>query len=422
MRSLSRTFLLLPALILALVLIPTVVLSAAGSASGASLVDVFASTGASDTQSTTAFQSPVPTVRPPGTVPPRPQPPAPPRPRPVPVAPAPAPAKTTGQAVIYPHGIDMVIGDRLSPTIYAFTDNDSLYRSNDNGRIWFLIRAQPEVDDFVMSVANPDVLYSGKGADCSDPASSNEPFYQSVDGGYYWEELPTAINLRPLLIDPADPYRLFATDCTMLYLSEDGGQSWVQKPDNSAAQLWNTYRVVDMAAAALVGDPTPDQPHWQQIYAVGVDASGASVVAFSGDEGETWANITDPNKAPAALHTVVAQLKQAGAVWTVAGNGVWATADFGISWGLTNRGLGGLIGANASSLNDVTYAYNGKLYLATAQGLYEKEIDGKLWNKTSSTSFGGENIVSLLVTDSNPEVLWVNTEDEGVFIYRIEEE
>ena len=106
----------------------------------------------------------------------------------------------------------------------------------------------------------------------------------------------------------------------------------------------------------------------------------------------------------------------------MAGNGVWATADFGISWGLTNRGLGGLIGANASSLNDVTYAYNGKLYLATAQGLYEKEIDGKLWNKTSSTSFGGENIVSLLVTDSNPEVLWVNTEDEGVFIYRIEEE
>jgi hypothetical protein len=322
--------------------------------------------------------------------------------------------------MIYPHEIEKVIGDRLSPTIYAFTTNDSLYRSDDNGRIWFLIRSQLEVDDFVMSVADPNVLYSGKGADCTDPAASNEPFYQSLDGGYTWDEMPTAINLRPLLIDPADPYRLFATDCTMLYLSEDGGMSWVEKPDNSAAQLWTIYRVVDMAAASLVGDPTPAQPHWQQLYAIGVDANGMGVIAFSGDEGETWANITDPNQTPEALSVVVAQLKQAGAVWMIAGKGVWATADFGINWGLTNRGLSSL--ASAGNLNDLTYAFNGKLYLATARGLYEKDLAGKMWAKTSKTSFGNENLVSLLLTESNPDTLWINTEDEGVFIYRIEEE
>ena len=422
MRSLSRTFLLLPALILALVLIPTVVMSAAGSTLEAPRAATFLSAGAFDQNSIAALQSPPGTVPPPSPLPtPVPSPiPRPPRPLPPGPAPAPTPVVTSNKAMIYPYEIEKVIGDRLSPTIYAFTSNDSLYRSDDNGRIWFLIRSQLEVDDFLMSAADPNVLYSGKGADCSDPAASNEPFYQSLDGGYTWDEMPTAINLRPLLIDPADPYRLFAADCTMLYLSEDGGMSWVEKPDNSAAQLWTTYRVVDMASASLVGDPTPTQPHWQQIYAIGVDASGMGVIAFSGDEGETWANITDPNRAPEALRVVVAQLKQAGAVWMVAGNGVWATADFGINWELTNRGLSSL--ASAGNLNDLTYAFNGKLYLATTRGLYEKPLTGKMWAKTNKTAFGNENLVSMLLTDSNPDTLWINTEDAGVFIYRIEED
>lgn len=419
MRSLSRTILLLPALLLALVLIPTVVMSAAGSAIGASIADTSLSAGGFDQNSVASMQ------RPPGTVPPPPSPlpsplppPVPPRPRPIPPAPAPTPAVASNKAMIYPHEIEKVIGDRLSPTIYAFTSNGSLYRSDDDGRIWFLIRAQVEVDDFLMSSADPNVLYSGNGVDCSDPSAANEPFYQSLDGGYTWDEMPTAINLRPLLIDPADPYRLFAADCTMLYLSEDGGMSWVEKPDNSAAQLWMSYHVVDMASASLVGDPPPAQPHWQQIYAIGVDANGEGVIAFSGDAGDTWANITDPNQTPEAPSVVVAQLKQAGAVWMIAGNGVWATTDFGINWGLTNRGLSSL--ASAGNLNDLTYAFNGKLYLATTRGLYEKDLNAKAWEKTNKTAFGNENLVSLLLTDSNPNMLWINTKDEGVFIYRIE--
>lgn len=422
MRSLSRTFLLLPALVLALVLIPTVVMSAAGSTVEAPLVDAILSAGGFDQNAVAALQRPPGTVPPPSPLPsPLPPPPPPPTPsRPLPSAPAPTPVVVSNKAMIYPHEIEKVIGDRLSPTIYAFTSNGSLYRSDDDGRIWFLIRAQLEVDDFLMSSADPNVLYSGKGADCSDPAASNEPFYQSLDGGYTWDEMPTAINLRPLLIDPANPYRLFAADCTMLYLSEDGGMSWVEKPDNSAAQLWTTYRVVDMASASLVGDPPPAKPHWQQIYAIGVDASGVGVIAFSGDAGDTWADITDANQAPEEPGVVVAQLKQAGAVWMVAGNGVWSTTNFGINWSLSNRGLSAL--ARAGDLNDLTYAFNGKLYLATARGLYEKPLTGKQWAKTSKTPFGNEKLVSLLLTESNPDTLWINTEDEGVFVYRIEEE
>ena len=433
MRSYIRTFLLLPALIVALVLIPTVVLSAAGSASAATIpsavAEVLASGGSLDwqlaltdstqgamyqstvpTPTPTATRTPVPTPRPP-----RPRPPAP-RPTPVPAA------RTTGsdQAMIYPNKIIKVIGDRLSPTIYAYAENGTLYRSNDNGRVWYVVQANPDVDDFVMSAANPDILYSGKGADCDDPTAANEPMYMSMDGGYYWEEVPTGINLRPLLIHGADANSIFAADCDMLYLSTDGGTSWMAKPDNSVAQLWSNFRIVAMADASLVGDPEPDAAHWDQIYAIGNNADGEGVVAFTGDQGDTWANITDPSSAPEELAAIVVHERVAGRIWLVARDGVWSTEDFGVNWTFSNRGLRQIVTSTAGSLNDITYAFDDNLYLATSNSLYVKSMDGTQWKKVGGISFGIDNTISLLLTDSEPTKLWTNTEDEGVFKYIIE--
>lgn len=416
MRFLLRTFLLLPALILALVMIPALVLSAAGNDSSSPLIDALSSVAQFDRSSITAFDSP-----PPGTVPP----PPPPSPRPPAVSGGTAALTTPsvtflgGQAVIFPHVIEKVIGDRLSPTIYAITSNGSLYRSNDNGRIWALIRPSIKLDDFLMSSADPNVLYSGEGVDCENPEAPNKPFYRSVDGGYTWDEMSTGINLRPLLIDPADPYRLFAADCRMLYLSTDGGMTWEERPDKSVAQLWATYRVVDMAAASLVGDPLPEAPHWEQVYAIGVNADGEGVVAFSGDQGETWANITDAATAPELLHMIVAHQTQAGSIWVVTNQGIWTTTDFGVNWELSNRGLRDFTTYGSGNLNGVTNAFDGKLYLATSRGLYEQEVANGMWKKISGTSFGNKNLVGLLLTDSNPTLLWVNTSSDGVFIYRI---
>lgn len=429
MRFLFRTFLVLPAILVAFVLIPAIVLSAVSSASAASLSSWMASAASFDIESITAFQSPNPT--PTSTIPPLPtsQPPsplptvAPPAPRPVaqprPAAPTPTAIPAPDQVVIHPHTIKKVIGDRLSPTIYAYTSNHALYRSNQNGRIWFLVSPSPRVDDFVMSSADPNVLYSGKGAKCGDPQASNEPFLRSVDGGRSWIEMPTAINLRPLLIDPADPYRLFAADCNMLYLSADGGQSWQEKPDNSAMQLWNNHRVVDMAAAALVGDPKPAQPHWEQIYALGVNANGEGVVAFSGDQGETWAPLVDSEDALFAPTMIVAHQTQAGLSWVVTGQGVWTTTDFGINWSLLDRGLRSVLESNSGGLNAMTNGLTGRLYLATVRGLYEKEMGGEQWKMVSGTTFGNLNLTGLLLTESNPTLLWINTLNDGVFAYRI---
>jgi len=417
-------------LIVALVLIPTVVLSSAGTASIAALPSAVAEALASEEildwqveltggMQDVALYSTVPTPTPTPTRMPLPPTPRPPTSRPTPASVPSSRMASFDQAMIYPYKIIKVIGDRLSATIYAYAENGALYRSNDNGRVWYVVQTNPAVDDFIMSAANPDILYSGKGADCADPDAINEPLYISVDGGYSWEEVPAGINLRPLLIHGTDANALFAADCDMLYLSTDGGTSWMAKPDNSAAQLWDTYRVVAMAAASLVGDPEPDAPHWDQIYAIGRNAAGEGIVAFTGDQGNTWANITDPNRAPEAMVALTVHARMAGTLWLVTSNGVLSTNDFGVNWTLSDHGLRQIVTIASGRLTDITYAFDDNLYLATSNSLYVKAIEGTQWKKLGSISFGTVNTTRLLLTDSDPTRLWVNSADQSVFRYII---
>ena len=76
--------------------------------------------------------------------------------------------------------------------------------------------------------------------------------------------------------------------------------------------------------------------------------------------------------------------------------------------------------SDTGSLNDITYAIDGELYLATSNSLYFMPMDGTQWKKVGNISFGAENAVSLLLTDSDPTKLWTNTEDEGAFKYIFE--
>ncbi len=372
-----------------------------------------------------AFNSPLP-----GTIP-TPRPPQPPAPPAAPTALPPAESLAEGQATIYRHRIDKVIGERSSPTIYAITANDALFRTDDNGRVWQQVRSVTPIDNFLMSSADPNVLYSGQGADCADPLAANQPFYRSQNGGLTWSELLTAINLRPLLIDPTNPNRLFAADCTMLYLSSDGGVTWQEQRDNSPAQLWGSYRVVAMSAASQVGAPSPASPHWDQIYAIGVDAQGTGVVAFSGDLGMTWANLTpsaDPSACPAEgicaplidPRQIVAHPSQAGQVWVVSAQGIWTTTDFGVRWQPLNQGLIDFTDYASGAVHAVTQSPSGQLYLATSRGLYTQSAANPLWSKTGLPSFSSREVVGLLLTDSNPTMLWVNTAQAGTFVHRAE--
>jgi hypothetical protein len=302
-----------------------------------------------------------------------------------------------------------VVGDRLSSTLYGLAENGWLYRSWNDGRTWSLVTTAPLVRDFTMNAGNPYVLYGGAGLVCGAPGQTSAPLFRSGDGGATWTMLRTGMNLRPLLTNPADPDMIFAADCAMIYLSTDGGRTWAAKPDLSAASLWNQYAVVDMSAAALVGDPRPQQPDWFQLFALGVDADARGVAAFTGELGDTWVELTA--HAPVDPGVIVAHQTQAGRLWLLAADGVWATTNYGIDWELLNAGLPPHL--FAGGLHDLTYGTDGALYLATDLGLYTLPPGEDVWRFVALAGAERRSMERLLLTESSPDQLWINT-DEGV--------
>lgn len=415
MKQLFRTFLYLPAILVALIVVPSIAFSKGER--NADLRNVLHQT-----------ISPLPTPTQGSTVPPRPRPTRRPYPTATPhrvVAPTPTPTPTTPVGLVEIEGVELrkVIGDRLSSTLYAYTMQNWLYRSNNDGATWNLVTTMPAMDDFIMSAADPNLLYSGQGIPCDGRSYPSQPLYKSTDGGVNWSQVAGADNMRPLLVHQGDPNSIFAADCDQPYLSSDGGQSWVAKPDTSPEALWDTFTVIDMAAASLLGDPRPATPNWGQIFAGGVAADGSGVVVFSNDQGATWTRLT-PNVYPASwgMNAVAVDVFIEGLLAFAEPKSVWQTSNYGVNWqtsmkGLENVANNGLAGGQFG-LHDLVYHPNGQLYLATVRGLYVKAFNSQTWAKLVGVSFENSNINSLLYTESNSGTLWLNTSD-GVYAIQL---
>ncbi len=339
-------------------------------------------------------------------------------------------ASTPVQANVIVNGnrLQKVIGNRLSSTLYGFDADNNLFRSDNDGASWDQVATESEILDFIVSPADPMVLYSGLGIECgvsvaAVEATIAEAFYRSGDGGESWERLALGDNLRPLLTDPQDAGRLMAADCALPYLSANGGDSWQSKPDRSAAALWNTYRMVEVGVSSLVGAGSVDDANWNYLYASGTDEDQAGVVVYSGDAGDTWERITPRIRPqPRDISSLTADPTTAGRLWFTDRNGVWYTEDFGATWELTILGLADALNAgdklDVTGLTDILFLPNGDIYLATIEGLYRGRPDSGIWTLVEDSEFGVQQIDSLLVTESQPDRLWVDAAD-GVYIYAV---
>ncbi len=425
MNRVLRTFVLWPAIILAMVIIPTVALS--GGFTWTAYAAPVQNLNFASPITTPGSTVPYPTPRPPRHHPHHPFPTATPY---IPPTPTMTPTATATETAVAPEGVQAnghplkkVIGDTLSNVIYGYTTDGELYRSSDDGATWNLVTSSPQVDDFIMNAANPNVLYSGKGADCTKESTTKEPMYKSVNGGLTWTALPNSDNKRPFLSHQADPNSLFAADCKVPYVTTDGGQTWTARPDSTSDALWDNYHVVDMVAASLLGNPTPDKPNWDQIFVGGVSKDGSGVVVFTNDQGKTWVRLT-PNVNPASwgMTAMMADPFIEGLVGFTEPKGVWMTENYGVNWKFSADGLDDVVkpGTDGTTgINDLVHTNNDELYLATVRGLYTKGMADKSWTKVAGVAFEDMTITNLLFTESNSGTLWLNTTD-GVFTYPIQ--
>lgn len=332
----------------------------------------------------------------------------------------------TGVMRIGRYEIVEIFGNRLTSVLYAFTDNGWLHRSTNDGHSWKLVTSSPDVGDFMVTSVQADILYSGYGDDCETEAPELEPFYRSDNQGKGWQELAASAGLVPLLPSPKDSAELFAADCFQLYTSDDSGENWSMA--RNAALFWSGHQVVSMSDSPMTtpaqGGERMEAPHWGHLFAGAVDAEGTTLVASSTDKGLTWTGITPEGEiASFDLRVIVADPNDANRLWFADALGVWATEDGGAVWALINDGLGSVISHGDDEdgmINDLVYSSaTGNLYLAAEDGLYMLADGETAWQPMNGEDFGHSVISSLVLTESEPTQLWINSED-GVFVYDIE--
>ena len=304
-----------------------------------------------------------------------------------------------------------VIGDLINPELYAFLDNGWMYRSFDAGKNWVFVTKDPGATHFLISTADENVLYSGAGSFCNSSEATGSPFLRSRNGGVNWEEVADGVDLVPLLTHPSERNTVYAADCAMLFISEDGGTTWQFRADDSESTLWDIYRVNSMGATYLSDGPAAAAV-LNHLYAAGNADDGSSAVGYTTDGGLTWVRSTPAENGPSELLAITADVTDPQQLWLLSTEGVWATTDGGASWTLLNEGLDDLL------LFDIVAHPSDRLYVATSNGLYQKAADSNSWSRVKSNDFGDYAIFDLVFNVDNASVLWLNTED-GVFRYPI---
>jgi hypothetical protein len=388
---------LLPVAALLLIALPALLLSWAGEAHvalGETVPPPATETPATEvppqaTPTPRATQMPtlVPTLRPTSA----PQSPLP-TPRATPSAPDDSRVRVAGVV------LQRVIGDRRSSTVYGLTTAGALFRSNNNGFDWRRTAPSPEVIDFILSPDSPSTLYSSAPLVCAEGQTA-PVVKRSDDGGASWITLEGAPELEPLWVDGATSDRVLAAGCDGLYASDDGGVTW--QPLSTAAQsrIWRAARAVEIEEADGV------------LYALLRSEQGAGFVAVSSDGGGAWLVVSPLTlEEPFAAGAIALDPASMGRMWAAGAQGVWVTEDQGQFWGLSAAGLEDAL----PRLNDIVYHPRDLLFVASDAGFYGKAADERAWEKlgVETTDL---RIESLLLTESAPRRLWLNTE---IGVYR----
>ena len=323
---------------------------------------------------------------------------------------------------------------------YVGAVNGGVWKSDDYGRTWApIFDSQPTQSIGAIAVApsNPDIIYvaSGEGLQRPDLSVGNG-IYKSTDAGKTWTHLGLrdGEQIPAMVIDPADPNRLFAAvlghpfganEQRGIFRSVDGGKTWERV----------LYKDENTGGSDIEMDPTNSDVLYAGMWEAregpwedGNSYSGTGGGLFkSTDGGSTWKQLTnglpknlvqinvsvaasDPKRIYAAVAT-----NEPGDYASAKGLGFYRSDDAGESWvKITDDprpamriGGGDLPIPRADPKNpDVVYS---------ASIVTERSTDGgKTWSSIRGAP-GGDDYQNLWINPNNPKIILL-VADQGALV------
>jgi photosystem II stability/assembly factor-like uncharacterized protein len=267
---------------------------------------------------------------------------------------------------------------------YIAAVNGGIWKSEDAGRTWMpIFDREPTGSIGALAVAPsyPRIVYAGSGEGLQRPdLAVGDGMYKSADGGDTWTHLGLrdGQQIASIAVDPKDANHLFV-----------GVLGHPYGPNSQRG----VYRSLDGGAT------------FTQVLYKNENAGAFDVVIDPNDPNVVYATLWAARQAPWEI----------GASFEIPGSGVFKSSDGGTSWTQLTAGLPARVGrseiAVAPSDSRVVYLYaDVEAKGDDAGALYRSDDAGAhftLVNKADEIAQRGDDLVSLAVHPTNPQVVYL---------------
>jgi photosystem II stability/assembly factor-like uncharacterized protein len=290
----------------------------------------------------------------------------------------------------------LVVDPNDAQRFYFGTLDGQIYTSTDGGQSWRLLynfnRPKLFVDHIIVDPRDSRVLYVAT-------HRHKEPggFFKTTDGGVSWREASELKEeaLHSLTQSSKNPDLLLVGTNRGLYRSLDAGESWTLLPTAATPGLINIE--------SLAIDPRNPNV----IYA------GTWYLPYkTTDGGQTWTNIKNGIIDDSDIFAIDIDPREPDHIVASACSGIYETNNAGGSW----RKVQGIPSQSRRTRAILQHpSLSGIVYAGTTEGFWRSTNGGDSWMLTTSKQL---EINSIAVHPSNPQTIYIGTNNYGVMVSR----
>ncbi len=309
-----------------------------------------------------------------------------------------------------PEGVAVSTLSNIDGIIYAGTEVNGVYASTDDGITWIVRNAGIETFGISAIIGHQGYIFAG---------TFGGGVYRSSDGGFTWSPSSNGTTLYITSLTANDQYIFAGAASQGVYRSSDNGVTWEQKLTAFGVDaMCKSGNKIFASSSNYTFYSTDSGENWSYV----TDLDGAIIFSyycmgdtiFAGGQTKIYRSLDNGNNFTTINLNLGFNIVNISAFTFVSSNlyaatsydGVYKSADFGLSWTQSNQGMGpkdvrALVVTETSSLIAGTH------YVA----MYRSTDLGVSWNKVLTGFPAGISILSLLKSDSS---IYAGTRD-GVY-------